>query len=53
MRALEHKSKEIRLVGLRLSHLVSTTAASREAAMRYGLLEVVDVNDFENDERKF
>lgn len=51
-RALEHESKDIRLVGLRLTHIVSTTAVSRQTAMRYGLLERINVNDFDSDERK-
>ena len=50
--ALEHKSKEIRLVGLKLTNLVSTTAASRETAARHGLLERIDINEFVNDERE-
>lgn len=48
--ALEHELKEIRLVGLRLTNLVSTTSGSRQTAMRYGLLERVKVNDFDDDE---
>lgn len=50
--ALEHQSKEIRLMGLKLTHLVSTTAASRETAARHGLLERIDINEFVNDERE-
>lgn len=48
--ALAHESREIRLVGLRLANLVSTTSASRQTAMRYGLLERIKVDDFDNDE---
>lgn len=52
-RALDHESKEVRLVGLRLTALVSTTAASRETAMDYGLLErITSTEDFGNDERE-
>lgn len=51
-RALEHGCRDIRLVGLRLTCLVSTTSASRETAMRYGLLHAVDVNDLDGDERE-
>lgn len=52
-RALEYDSKDIRLVGLRLTHLVSTKDAPRQTAMRYGLLERINVNDFDSDERKY
>lgn len=48
--ALAHESREIRLVGLRLTNLVSTTSGSRQTAMRYGLLERIKVDDFDNDE---
>ena len=48
--ALEHKSREIRLVGLRLANLVSTTSGSRQTAIRYGLLDHVKVGDFDDDE---
>lgn len=48
--ALAHESREIRLVGLRLANLVSTTSGSRQTAMRYGLLERIKVSDFDNDE---
>lgn len=52
-RALIHDSKEVRLVGLRLTALVSTTAESRETAMRYGLLEhITSTEDYDNDERE-
>lgn len=37
---------------MRLTYLVSTTAESRQAAMSYDLLRVVDVNDFDNNERE-
>lgn len=40
------------MVGLKLTHLVSTTAASRETAARHGLLERIDINEFVNDERE-
>ena len=39
-------------MGLKLTHLVSTTAASRETAARHGLLERIDINEFVNDERE-
>lgn len=39
-------------MGLRLTYLVSTTAESRQTAMRYELLQVIDVKDFDNDERE-
>lgn len=39
-------------MGLKLTHLVSTTAASRETAARHGLLERIDINEFANDERE-
>eukprot|EP00752_Nemacystus_decipiens_P010361 g9231.t1 len=48
--ALQHDSREIRLVGLRLTNLVSTTSGSRQTAMRYGLLEHVKIGDFDDDE---
>lgn len=51
--ALEHESREIRLVGLRLTNLVSTTTGSRQTAMRYGLLEHVKVSDIDDDEGKY
>lgn len=48
--ALAHESREIRLVGLRLTNLVSTTSISRQTAMRYGLLERIKISDIDNDE---
>ena len=39
-------------MGLKLAHLVSTTAASRETATRHGLLERIDINEFVSDERE-
>lgn len=51
-RALEHESRSIRLVGLRLTCLVSSTSAARETAVRYSLLQLINVNDFDKDERE-
>lgn len=48
--ALAHELRDIRLVGLRLTNLVSTASISRQTAMRYGLLERIKVDDFDKDE---
>lgn len=45
-----HESRDIRLVGKRLTNLVSTTSSARQTAMRYGLLQRISVDDFDNDE---
>lgn len=39
-------------MGLRLTNLVSTTEGARQAAMRYGVLDCIAVNDFNSDERE-
>ncbi|CBN77747.1 conserved unknown protein [Ectocarpus siliculosus] len=49
-RALMHKSKEIRLVGVRLTNLVSTALVARQTAMLYRIVERVNVGDFDSDE---
>ncbi|CAM9379489.1 unnamed protein product [Scytosiphon promiscuus] len=49
-RALLHESKDVRLVGLRLTNLVSTTSGARQAAIRYGVLDCLTADDFSNDE---
>ncbi|CAM9234741.1 unnamed protein product [Ectocarpus sp. 4 AP-2014] len=49
-RALMHESKEIRLVGVRLTNLVSTASVARQTAMLYRIVERVNVGDFDSDE---
>ncbi|CAM9901915.1 unnamed protein product, partial [Ectocarpus sp. 12 AP-2014] len=49
-RALMHESKEIRLVGVRLTNLVSAASVARQTAMLYRIVERVNVGDFESDE---
>ncbi|CAM9093459.1 unnamed protein product, partial [Hapterophycus canaliculatus] len=49
-RALLHESEDVRLVGLRLTNLVSTTSGARQAAIRYGVLDCIAVNDFNRNE---
>ncbi|CAM9405226.1 unnamed protein product, partial [Discosporangium mesarthrocarpum] len=49
-RLLEHSSKEIRLVGLRITYLATTAAGARVAATHQRLLHRINVDDFDNDE---
>ncbi len=48
--ALAHESRDIRLIGMRLTNLVSTTPGARQAAIRFRLLERISVRDYDNDE---
>lgn len=48
--ALAHESRDIRLIGMRLTNLVSNTAGARQAAIRFRLLERISVSDYDNDE---